>query len=174
MTCRSQWGRSHSAYISEQVTVHYRWSDLFGSTLETLRVIRRNEGEWLICEAPTGNAVAIPTWMADRAICSAFTFGPPWLRPPLFGNSACSLTLYNLVHFAVRHPGVLPQWGVRMKQNKTTKQIALLLEPELTGDTVLSELPMARTAELIKVLSDLLLSAARGDANLQGGNDGVA
>jgi len=82
--------------------------------------------------------------------------------------------LYNTLHLAIRHPEVLPQWGVRMKPSKTTKQIALLLEPELTGDKVLSDLPMARVAELMKVLSDLLLSAARDGANLHGGNDGIA
>jgi hypothetical protein len=61
-----------------------------------------------------------------------------------------------------------------MKQSRTAKQkqIALLLVTEVTGDTVLSDLPMARVAELMRVLSDLLLSAARGDANFQGGNDG--
>ena len=62
-----------------------------------------------------------------------------------------------------------------MKQNKAAKQkqIALLLAPEVTGDMVLSDLPMARVAELMRVLSDLLLSAARGEANLRGGNDAI-
>ena len=62
-----------------------------------------------------------------------------------------------------------------MKQNKAAKQkqIALLLAPEVASDMVLSDLPIARVAELMKVLSDLLLSAARGDANLQGGSDAI-
>jgi hypothetical protein len=62
-----------------------------------------------------------------------------------------------------------------MKQNRTAKQkqIALLLASEVTGDMVLSDLPMGRLAELMRVLSDLLLNAARGDASLQGGNDDI-
>jgi hypothetical protein len=63
-----------------------------------------------------------------------------------------------------------------MNQSRTTKdkQIALFWEPASTGDLIFCDLPMARVAELVKVLSDLLLSAAGGDANVKGGNDGVA
>ncbi len=62
-----------------------------------------------------------------------------------------------------------------MKENKAAKQkqIALLLAPEVAGDMVLSDLPMARVAELMRVLSDLLLSAARGEANLRGDNNAI-
>src|SRR4029077_15016316 len=71
------WGRSHSAYISESVTVHYRWCDLFGSSLSVLRRMRREDGDWVVCESPQGNAVALPLWMTDHIVCAAFSTGPP-------------------------------------------------------------------------------------------------
>ena len=140
-----------------------------------LRVMHRNEGDWLICESPTGNTIAVPAWMADPPSARHSLSERLWSRCLLSENYGCSLTLYIALRCAIRHPGVLPQGGVRMKQNRTAKQkqIMLLLATEVTGDMVLSDLPMARVAELIRVLSDLLLSAARGDANLQGGNDAI-
>ena len=63
-----------------------------------------------------------------------------------------------------------------MNQSRTTKekQIELFLERDPTGELIFHDLPMARVAELVKVLSDLLLSAALGEADVRGGNDGVA
>jgi len=63
-----------------------------------------------------------------------------------------------------------------MNRSRTTKenQIELFLEPDPTGDLIFRDLPMTRLAELVKVLSELLLGAALGDANVQGGNDDVA
>jgi hypothetical protein len=53
----------------------------------------------------------------------------------------------------------------RIKQN----QIELFFEPDLTGDPMLLELPAERRVELEKVLADLLLNAALGDAKVAGG-----
>src|SRR5207302_9293641 len=69
-------GPSHNAYISESVTIHYRWSALWGSNLPVLRRIRREGGDCEDCESPPGNAFAIPIWMTDPCVCSAFSFGP--------------------------------------------------------------------------------------------------
>jgi len=74
---RCRWGRSHSAYISEYVTIHYRWCNRYGSSLPVLRRMRREQGDWLICETPEGNALAVPVWMTDAAICAGFSSGPP-------------------------------------------------------------------------------------------------
>src|SRR5690349_18879954 len=70
-------GRSHSAYISESVTIHYRWCDLFGSNLPVLRRMRRENGDWVVCEAAHGNAVALPVWMTDQTACACFSLGLP-------------------------------------------------------------------------------------------------
>jgi hypothetical protein len=61
-----------------------------------------------------------------------------------------------------------------MNQTRTTKakQIGLFLEPDPTGELIFRDLSMTRLAELVKVLSDLLLSAALDNVNVQGGNDG--
>ena len=77
MSFQSRWGRSHSAYISENVTIHYRWCNRFKSSLPVLRRMRREQGDWLICETPEGNALAVPVWMTDPAICAGFSSGPP-------------------------------------------------------------------------------------------------
>jgi len=68
---------SHNAYVSESVTIHYRWSNLFGATLPVLRRMHREGGDCLVCESPPGNAMAIPIWMTDPSACSAFSVGPP-------------------------------------------------------------------------------------------------
>src|SRR3954447_17515815 len=39
--------------------------------------MRPEGGDILICESPEGNAVAIPSWMTDTVICTAFLPGPP-------------------------------------------------------------------------------------------------
>jgi len=69
--------RSHSAYISGSVTIHYRWSYLFGMNLTAMRRMHRADGDWLICESPSGDAVAIPAWMTDPSTCAGFSLGPP-------------------------------------------------------------------------------------------------
>jgi len=72
-----RWGRSHSAYISESATIHYRWFSLFGASLPVLRKMHREDGDCLVCESPKGNAIAIPAWMTDQSICAGFSIGPP-------------------------------------------------------------------------------------------------
>src|SRR5437879_13504136 len=70
-------GPVYNPYISESVTIHYRWSALWGSNLPVLRRIRRQGGDCVVCESPPGNAFAIPIWMTDPSVCAAFSFGPP-------------------------------------------------------------------------------------------------
>src|SRR5215813_752591 len=76
-SCRCRWGRSHSAYISEPVTIRYRWSHLFEVTLTVLRRIHREDGDCLVCESPSGHPIAVPVWMTDQAVCAGFSVGPP-------------------------------------------------------------------------------------------------
>ena len=71
------WSRSHNAYASESVTIHYRWIDLFGKSLPVVRRMRRQDGGCVVCEVPKGNAVAIPAWMTDQVVCAGFSEGPP-------------------------------------------------------------------------------------------------
>jgi hypothetical protein len=78
-------------------------------------------------------------------------------------------------HNAVSHLGILLQRSAWMNQRRTmTKQIELFFEQDPTSGPIFRDLPMARVAELVKVLSDLLLSAAVGEAEVQGGNNGDA
>src|SRR5205085_816583 len=63
--------------ISEHVTIYYPWCSRFGLSLPVLRRMRQQQGDSLICETPEGNAFALPAWMADRAVCAAFSLGPP-------------------------------------------------------------------------------------------------
>jgi hypothetical protein len=58
-----------------------------------------------------------------------------------------------------------------MKPNRRIKQsqIELFLQPGLTGDPMLLELPVERRVELERVLADLLLSAVRGNTEAAGG-----
>src|SRR5205085_816582 len=61
----------------EHVTIYYPWCSRFGLSLPVLRRMRQQQGDSLICETPEGNAFALPAWMADRAVCAAFSLGPP-------------------------------------------------------------------------------------------------
>jgi hypothetical protein len=84
--------------------------------------------------------------------------------------------VYTLLHNAISHPGILLQRGAWMNQRITMKekQIELFFELDPSSNPIFHDLPMARVAELVKVLSDLLLDAAVGDAEVQGGNNGDA
>ena len=53
----------------------------------------------------------------------------------------------------------------RIKQN----QIELLFEPDLTGSPMILELPVEGRVELERVLADLLLNVALGNARTVGG-----
>lgn len=81
--------------------------------------------------------------------------------------------LHMLLPRAVSHPGILPQWSVRMKQSRRTKQkqLELLFEAALTSQPTYFEVPMTRKVELTKTLAQLLLDAARGNAKVVGGVD---
>src|SRR5712692_6118705 len=46
------WSRSHNAYASESVTIHYQWLDLFGKSLPVVRRMRRKDGDCVVCESP--------------------------------------------------------------------------------------------------------------------------
>ena len=70
-------GPSHNAYISESVTIHYRWSALWGASLPVLRRIHREGGDCVVCELPSGGAIAIPIWMTEPSVCAALSVGPP-------------------------------------------------------------------------------------------------
>jgi len=61
----------------ESVTIHYRWSALWGASLPVQRRIHREGGDCVVCESPPGNAFAIPVWMTDPSVCAAFSVGPP-------------------------------------------------------------------------------------------------
>src|SRR5437762_5178500 len=39
--------------------------------------MRRQNGDFVVCESPKGNAVAVPAWMTDKAFCAGFSVGPP-------------------------------------------------------------------------------------------------
>jgi hypothetical protein len=77
-----QRSRSHNAYISESVSIHYRWSYLFEATLPVLRRVHREDGDYLVCESPRGHSIAIPVWMTDQAVCAGFSVGPPAVSLP--------------------------------------------------------------------------------------------
>jgi hypothetical protein len=77
-----QRGPSHNAYISESITIHYRWSHLFQATLPVLRRMHREGGDCFVCEFPSGHSIAIPVWMTDQAVCAGFSVGPPAVSLP--------------------------------------------------------------------------------------------
>ena len=70
-------GPSHNAYISKSVTIHYRWSALWGASLPVLRRIHREGGDCVVCESPSGGAITIPIWMTEPSVCAALSVGPP-------------------------------------------------------------------------------------------------
>ncbi len=72
-----RWSRSHNAYASESVTIHYQWLDLFGKSLPVVRRMRRKDGDCVVCESPKGNAIAVPAWMTVKVVCAGFSVGPP-------------------------------------------------------------------------------------------------
>jgi hypothetical protein len=64
----------HDAYVSERVTIHYRWHALHGVSLQCRR---RCGHDYLECELPDGTAALIPAWMIDGVACARFSFGEP-------------------------------------------------------------------------------------------------
>jgi hypothetical protein len=41
----------------------------------------RAHGDSVVCEAPKGNAIAIPAWMTDKGVCAGFSLGSPVVSP---------------------------------------------------------------------------------------------
>src|SRR5215469_10027133 len=62
-------GPSHNAYISESVTIHYRWSPLWGASLTVLRRIHREGGDCVVCKSPSGSDYSLPP--ARTRACAA-------------------------------------------------------------------------------------------------------
>ena len=75
--CSARQSQSHNAYVSERVTVHYRWLALRGVSLQCIRRVSRPDGEYLHCELPNGTSCAIPSWMTDLVTCAGFSLGEP-------------------------------------------------------------------------------------------------
>ena len=69
--------QSHNAYVSERVTIHYRWLALHGVSLECERRVSLPDGEYLHCVLPDGAMGAIPVWMTDPVACARFSSGDP-------------------------------------------------------------------------------------------------
>ena len=69
--------QSHNAYVSERVTIHYRWLALYGVSLECERRVSLPDGEYLHCVLPDGAMGAIPVWMTDAVACAEFSAGDP-------------------------------------------------------------------------------------------------
>lgn len=86
------WSRSHNAYASESVTIHYQWLDLFGKSLSVVRRMRRQDGDCVVCESPKGNAIAVPAWMTDKVVCAGLSVGSPVI------SLAALRELRNLLH----------------------------------------------------------------------------
>ena len=64
----------HDAYISDRVTIHYRWHALQGVPLQCRR---RHGPTYLECELPDGTSALVPTWMIDAVACARFSSGAP-------------------------------------------------------------------------------------------------
>jgi hypothetical protein len=71
--------QSHDAYVSERVTVHYRWLALHGVSLQGQRCVSRPDGEYIHYELPDGSPSAIPAWMTDPVTCAEFSLGEPFV-----------------------------------------------------------------------------------------------
>ena len=46
-------------------------------SLPVLRRIHREGGDCVVCESPSGAAIAIPIWMTEPSVCAALSVGPP-------------------------------------------------------------------------------------------------
>jgi hypothetical protein len=42
-----------------------------------MRRVHCSDGDWVVCESPSGNGFAIPAWMTDQSTCAGFSLGPP-------------------------------------------------------------------------------------------------
>ena len=172
---RSRWGRSHSAYISEFITIHYRWCSFFGLRLPVLRRMRRQEGDWLVCEMMAGTAVGIPAWMADAVVCSSFSFGPPVVALPALAELRTFLGSLQAPANCDNSSGntsSLECPDEADQADQSTADRAVLR----TGSTIQQSdsrrvADSTQETELKKAVAELLLSIARRKQRQTGGGD---
>ena len=69
--------RGHSAHISQEVEVHYRWHALHGRKVRRLYAEQRSGREVVVVGAEPGVAIVLATWMLDPAVCSTMSLGAP-------------------------------------------------------------------------------------------------
>ena len=70
-------GTRHSAYRSQFVVVEYRWHPLHGEQLRLCQRTGRGGREILYVEVRAGLSRELPAWMADAAVCTTMSLGPP-------------------------------------------------------------------------------------------------
>ena len=66
----------HNAYVSEAVTVYYKWHPLCGQSLRVVRRTRDRHGEHLFCELSDRTVCFLPRWMFSPE-CAQFSLGKP-------------------------------------------------------------------------------------------------
>ena len=69
--------RGHSAHISHEVEVHYRWHALHGRKVRHLYAERKSGREVVVVEAEPGVAIVLAAWMLDATTCATMSLGPP-------------------------------------------------------------------------------------------------
>jgi hypothetical protein len=69
----------------ETVTVYYRWHPLSGLALPVRRRQQDRNGERLLCQAPDGKLLSLPSWMCDPD-CIRFSIGPPLISTDALGQ----------------------------------------------------------------------------------------
>jgi hypothetical protein len=67
--------RGHSAHISREVEVHYRWHALHGRKVRQLYAERRSGREVVGAEAAPDVAIVLAACMLDAAICATMSLG---------------------------------------------------------------------------------------------------
>jgi len=69
--------RGHSAHISQDVEVHYRWHALHGRKVRQLYAERRSGRDVAIVEPEPGVAIVLAAWMLDPVVCATMSLGAP-------------------------------------------------------------------------------------------------
>src|SRR5580698_8438371 len=69
--------RGHSAHISREVEVHYRWHAFHGRKVRQLYTEQRSGRDVVVVEAAPGVAIVLAAWMLDPAICATMSLGAP-------------------------------------------------------------------------------------------------
>jgi hypothetical protein len=69
--------RGHSAHISQEVVIYYRWHALYGRGVRQLYTERRYGREVAVVESEPGVAIVVAVWMLDPVACSAMALGTP-------------------------------------------------------------------------------------------------